>query len=353
MFLAPVYTPVNPAPTWPVTVVVGGQGSAVERSLVPAIPVITNWTFESMNVGSAAATFNTVPSALRVGGGSVNLWSIDTAANALMTYEDTMATLVPELNVPDEVPIDSVTGRNSQFTISWPAMSNATTFEVEIHADPACTQRIIGSGAAFIPPNPLSPAWVVAPNQLSAGKEYFVRARARNQTPNDAIRSNWSSVFRFAVQAGERVEVSYLGVQPIGPECGSTSAPVSPGFTWSPYGGATRYEFQLANDANFTDIIDEAKVSATGYKYEGTLTKGATYFWRARGIEPTTTDWSPVCSFTVKEEAPPPVVVEPTPPAPPPPEPIVSDVMIWAIVGIGVVLVIAVIVLIVRTRRAV
>jgi len=336
--------------------------SGAERSLVPDIPVIAAWLFQSMDVGSAGTRFNTAPSALRTAEteDAVHLYAIDTLGNALFGYNDTMAKAKPDLDVPDVVPIDSVTGRNTQFIIKWPQVSNATNFQVEIYSDPACSQLVTWAGApapapvAWAASDPLSPAWVVLANTpgLLAGQEYFVKARARNQMPGDAINSPWSSVYRFEVQAGERVEVSYLGVQPLGPACGATDAPVSPGFTWSPYGGATRYEFQLANDAGFTDIVAEAKVSATGYKYEGTLTEGATYFWRVRGIEPSVTDWSPVCSFTVAKAPPPPVVVEEAPPPPPAPEPVVTPAIIWAIIGIGAILVIAVIVLIVRTRRA-
>jgi len=324
------------------------------RSLVPDLPVIASWIWENMNVGSAALTFNAAPNALRVASpdSEIYLYAIDTLTGTLWAYNDTMAKNKPELTVPDVVPVDSVTGRNSQFTISWPGMSNATTYEVQIHNDPACSQLVVTSGAVYIPSNPLSPTLVIAPAALVAGQDYFVRARARDQVPGDTIRSNWSSVSRFSVEGGERVEVSYLGVQPLGPLPGATGVPLSPGFTWSPYASSTRYEFKLANDAALTDIVAEAKVSTTGYKYDGTLANNTTYFWAARGIEPTVTAWSPISSFTTEKKAvepmPPVVIEQPTPAAP-----VVSQTMIYVIIGIGCILVIAVIVLIVRTRRTV
>jgi hypothetical protein len=185
---------------------------------------------------------------------------------------------------------------------------------------------------------------------LIAGRDYFCRMRIRDQVPNDAIRTNWSSVHRFSVKGGERVQVEYLGVQPLGPAPGATGVPLTPGFTWSPYASSTRYEFQLAKDAGFTDVLASEKVAATGYKFDGKLDYDTTYFWRARGIEPTVTDWSPVSSFTT-EKAPPPPPPKPAPPPEPPP-PVVTPTIIWAIIGIGAILVIAVVVLIVRTRRA-
>jgi len=330
---------------------VGAAASGAERSLVPTLPVIANWIFESMDVGAVAANFNTTPNALRIAGNAtgVSLWAINTAANTVMAYDDTMAKTSPDLTVPSEVPIDPVSGRNAEFNITWKAMSNATTFQAEIYTDAKCTQRVLTTGAAYIPPNPLSPAWVVLANQLVAGTDYYVRARARNQTPGDAIRSGWSKVAKLTIAGGERVEVSYLGVQPLGPEPGATDVPLSPGFTWAPYAGSTKYEFQLATDAGFSDILAEAKVAATGYKYDGKLDYATTYFWRARGIEPTATDWSPVASFTTEKAPPPPPA--PPPPTPEPPPPVVTPAIIWTIIGIGAILVIAVIILIVRTRR--
>jgi hypothetical protein len=346
-----------------------GVNSGVERSLLPDIPIIATWQWEQMQIGSAGRAFFLLPFSLRGARSddTISLWVIDVVApGTLVCYDDTMALTRAEVTVPAEVPIDSVTGRNQQFTISWAQPSNAIGYDAEIYTDPACTALVIRIGPTAIrplplalappppwwtPPNPLNPAWVVPANTLVAGQEYFFRLRARDQIPRDMIRAPYSSVHRFEVQGGERVEVSYLGVQPLGPACGSISNPLSPGFSWSPYAKSTRYEFQLASDAGFTDILAEAKVSATGYMYDGKLSTNTTYFWRVRAIEPTTTDWSPVCSFTTEKEPPPP----PPPPVevvtPPPPEPVVTAPVIWAIIGIGAILVIAVIVLIVRTRR--
>ena len=304
----------------------------------------------------ATWTFNTVPSALRATGGSTTtLWSINTAANALLAYDDTMALAKPTLTVPDVVPFDPIDGRNTEFTVTWAPFSNAIRYQVDIYTDPACTQRVETTGTVapfYLPPNTGKPTWVVERNTLVAGRDYFIRIRARNQMPGDGIRSPWSSVYRFSVAGGERVEVSYLGPQPLGPAAGAINVPIDgPGFTWSPYAQATRYEFQLAKDSGFTDIVAETKTSATGYKYAGKLTNASTYFWRVRGIEPTTTDWSPVASFTTEKKPVPPVVVEPPAPPPPAPPPVVTPAIIWAIIAIGAILVIAVIVLIIRTRR--
>ena len=342
--------------------------SGADRSLVPELPVIASWVWDSMDAGTTPGApppvlFLNPSNALRADkrGASVDLWVIDIVGPNLYAYEDTMALAELDVSVPDEVEAslaETARGWNAQFSVSWGIISNATDYDVQIATDPGMANVVFAAPAAgvvtppwFIPANPLSPTIVVAEGTLVAGHDYFVRIRARDQTPNDAIRSNWSSVHRFTVQGGEVVEVPYLAPQPLAPTCGSTGNPRSPGFTWSPYAKSTRYEFQLAADPAFTSILAEGKVSTTGFAYEGTLDYEGTYFWRVRAIEPTTSGWSPVCAFTVekKEVAPPPPVeiVQP-----PPPEPVVTAPVIWAIIGIGAILVIAVIVLIVRTRRA-
>jgi hypothetical protein len=330
--------------------------AGVQRQLYPTIDA-SAMAWQTLNTG--AGTFNATPNALRVAGTDQTvLWAINTAATTILAYVDDMATLTVDVSVPDVVPIDSVSGRSQQFTISWNQISNANSYNTGIFSDPAGTQLVTWNGlaaawpAAVVPPNPISPTWVVPFGTLVAGQDYFVRSRAVNQTTADGNVSDWSSMKRFSVEGGEAVQVTYLGVQPLGPTPGATGVPLSPGFTWSPYASSTRYQFQLASDAGFSNIIAEAKTSATGYSYDGNLSNNTTYFWRARGIEPTVTDWSPSSTFSTEKVVVPPIVVEPPlPPPPAPPSPVTSTI-IWVIIGIGAILVIAVLILIARTRGA-
>jgi hypothetical protein len=158
------------------------------------------------------------------------------------------------------------------------------------------------------------------------------------------------------------------------PEIGAVVNNVSPAFSWSPIGGATSYKFELSTNAAFVSTVYDAEVLSAGAQLPSvmTLERGKQYFWRVKALAPSEGEWSTVANFVVAEEeapAPPPVVIEQTPapviniPAAPPaqqivipaPEPakVISPAYIWAIIIIGAVLVIAVIVLIVRTRRSV
>jgi len=166
-------------------------------------------------------------------------------------------------------------------------------------------------------------------------------------------------------------------------------------FTWDRLSKATIYDFQAALDSGFVEKIDTTTVtdsndSAFYNAVADTFMPGQTYYWRVRLASngPIYSPWSDVGTFTVGElpEALPPVVVEQPPgpvievppapsitlqppeivlPAPPPappeivipaapaPAPAIPAWALYVIIIIGAVLVIALIVLIMRTRRPV
>jgi len=168
--------------------------------------------------------------------------------------------------------------------------------------------------------------------------------------------------------------------------------------SWSRLSKSTIYDYQVSLDSGFVEkVLDTSTTSSTSSTPAvvinvggGTLMPGTTYFWRIRTniAGPVRSQWSPTRSFTIGDlpEAQPPVVIQqppapvievpPTPeiilqppdiilPAPPPappeivipaapePTPPVPTWAIYAIIIIGAVLVIALIVLIMRTRRPV
>jgi hypothetical protein len=172
-------------------------------------------------------------------------------------------------------------------------------------------------------------------------------------------------------------------------------------FNWTRLSNSTEYDVRIALDKDFTQVVrteNKATSDAIGTLIVGPFTEGpsgdtlelmdgATYYWKIRTSSdgPLFSQWSAVRSFTVDiaKEVLPPVTITPAPPAPiinlpapvinlpaptqitippaptiiipappAPPAPI-APAYIWAIVIIGAVLVIAVIILIVRTRRPV
>ena len=128
------------------------------------------------------------------------------------------------------------------------------------------------------------------------------------------------------------------------------------------------YRFELSTSSDFATTVYTTDTAGAGVGLPSniTLERGTTYFWRVKALTPVESDWSTVANFIVAEEAvePPPTtttIVLPTQEPPTittftvPPDVVekVNPAYIWAIIIIGAVLVIAVIVLIVRTRRSV
>jgi hypothetical protein len=175
-----------------------------------------------------------------------------------------------------------------------------------------------------------------------------------------------------------------------------SGAPFDTSFTWERPSKATVYDLNIALDSDFDEKIVNVRVPSTGTTTSSTpshvvdgpdLDPGTTYYWRVRAnfAGPVRSPWSETRMFTVAElpeavapvtvtQQPPPVISVPPqppisipapeitlPPQPPPtsivippapaPAPAVPAWALYAIIVIGAVLVIALIVLIMRTRR--
>ncbi|MDO8715466.1 MAG: right-handed parallel beta-helix repeat-containing protein [Dehalococcoidales bacterium] len=182
----------------------------------------------------------------------------------------------------------------------------------------------------------------------------------------------------------------------LGPDAGRDNIPTNTGFSWSAVTGAT-YDFQVSTSPTFATTVASV-TGLTGNVYGGVaLAANTTYFWRVRSMAGTLMSAWTVSTFTtaapvsattappappvvipapvvnvaapppatVTVQAPPPANVTVNPPAvtvqaPPPaqvtvnvPEstPAIPSMILWVIILIGAVLIIALIVLIVRTRR--
>jgi hypothetical protein len=158
--------------------------------------------------------------------------------------------------------------------------------------------------------------------------------------------------------------------------------PANVNLVWeSPSDEVAQFEWEIALDEDFDEGLDSDVVTngfdegdAVNVLFDGDdLVPGVTYYWRVMVTLPVESPWSETRSFTVSEaEAVAPVTVQPAPPAPeitvevpPAPEvtlpapvvqvpevaPAIPTSLLWAVVVIGAILVIALIVLIVRTRK--
>jgi len=172
------------------------------------------------------------------------------------------------------------------------------------------------------------------------------------------------------------------------PEAGATVPLVkNVPFTWASVTDATSYDLVISANADLSAPIVEETSAGTAYTHAGPLTDGKAYYWQVTAMREDTVkgvsdvgtfitqlpvaavvpevivEAAPPAQITVEVpditvEAPaitvesPAITVQPAPPAPVvPAAPLIPDYLLWVIIGIGAVLVIALIVLIVRTRR--
>jgi hypothetical protein len=347
-----------------------GAVSQLKRDSVPFAgePAPPMWSTSATGPGFAAT-----PSALRVSTTetSTKIWA--GSSTKLYSYDDVLSQTAPTLIGPADgtkVKINPIHGYAYDVSFSWNRIPYTDYYDLWIALDPGFMEKPLGT-SGFVPGLPTSsfnigPSGTTAQLNYMAGTKYYWKVRVSDT--GDMVHSKWSETRSFTVEAGTAVAPS-IG----SPENGATITTLNPAFSWSPVAGATKYEFQLAVSTNFAAALHTEQLAETGIRPTVKLDEGMTYFWRVRAIEPMAGDWSTIANFTVaepEEAAPPPVVVETTPapqiniPAAPPQQVIelpeapappaqIAPGYIWAVIIIGAVLVIAVIVLIVRTRRTV
>jgi len=146
----------------------------------------------------------------------------------------------------------------------------------------------------------------------------------------------------------------------VAPSPGATNMPIKPTFAWNSADRATGYEFMLAKDAAFKDIVIDRTganaLTATVYASEIELDYATTYFWRVRAVSTTSySEWG-VGTFTTEtfpHSLSPSALSPPAPPSPPPPpSPSETPVYVWVVIGIASALNMVVLVLILTTKRS-
>jgi hypothetical protein len=342
--------------------------SYLTRTLMPTFPGTHIGVFWSQ-YAEAGEVFNRGISDLRASSGApgdIMLYGIDTNFQLIYYFQDTLALNAPVLTGPTDKSLIQLTsallGSSQNVNFTWNRISLATSYFLLVALDSFFTQ----------------PVALTAPVQPIVSSAPVVSAIVPGVNFQPGLTYYWA-VVSFAPLSSAMSEVRSFTVQQVAASVPNISSPLNgaigvgtnPSFSWSPISGTTKYEFQLSDTTNFDIAMFSEQLSNTGIQPTGlTLKAGKTYFWRVRAYEPTQGDWSSIANFTVAVPAtttPPPVTVTTNPPAQitvttPPPVTVIlpttetktiSPAYIWAIIIIGAVLVIAVIVLIVRTRRSV
>jgi hypothetical protein len=296
-------------------------------------------SFERMN-GTATGTLAAVITGLWIDDDV--LWTIYDG-NELWTYADT-------LNVP--VSDVATTFTQTTSTLEWTAITGATMYEYEVNT----REDFLGADMHPTAPNNQTQLNVVSVSGLTAGTKYYIRIRGIAP-----VRTLWSDVLSFTTTLGQPTGSADW----VAPAPGSQDVSPNPVFTWGETAGATGYEFQLTEDPSFYDtpslLLENATTTINTY-VALPLAYSTTYYWRVRAIgTETESAWTNGVFTTMDEpeDAEPIVITEPgettieiveVPVETIVQQPIPSYIL-WTVVAIGALLIIALIVLIVRTRR--
>jgi len=283
-------------------------------------------------------------SSLSLTAGSNILWAIDTAAapEAIWTYEDTLAAPVILTSPGNKSSVDS----EDEVAFTWEDLNVDTvefyTLELNEYDDFSGPDL----GATLIDDN----EWSTGSGALDAGTTYYWRV-----TVTDPVSSRTSAEWSFITKVSQ--VTAPVEVRPLP---GAQDVILLPTFAWRPVTGAATYEILVATDAGFTSVVTSATTLINAWEIDVELDYSTVYYWRVRGISASGApagDWV-ISVFTTMEKptvTPPVEITQITQPAP-----IVeitkteiTPAWIWAIIAIGAVLCVAVVILIVRTRRAV
>jgi hypothetical protein len=282
--------------------------------------------------------FTVNPDDLWLTWGSNVLWALENgesldqmSPDEIWIWDDPLAQPVIQVAPADGALLATTTTA----TLEWEALDGAEYYEYMIYSYcETCPDNKVVFGTFT---SLLSQTCVVVEG-LTPGMTYYWKVRAACDSPKI---SKWSDLRSFDTALGA---VPYL----CSPWCGQDDVTISTAFSWDAVFGATSYDIEIATDEAFSNVVSSGTTTVNAWTPAAPLDYSTVYYWRVRAVKDGVLSAWAVCIFTTAAEpveppeAEPPVVVEQTE---------ITPVWIWVIIGIGGALTIAVVILIVTTRR--
>ncbi|MDI6815104.1 MAG: hypothetical protein QMC90_03380 [Dehalococcoidales bacterium] len=251
------------------------------------------------------------------------LWSIDNTNTRLMTYTDSLTQPITLTSPSNKAPgIGTIINYTiSNVTLDWEVLSGATSYKWQLDYEanfstvPAGFEGDTKATSARLP-------------SLEPATTYYWRVRA-----TEPVLSPWSATWSFTTALGSSGTAPEL----YSPKAGASKVELKPVFQWSAIAGADSYELLVSTDASFANPIiikiDAYALPSTAWQCDINLDYDTTYYWKVRGISPTTRSaWSAVGAFTTGPlPSPPP---ELSPPPAPPAQPTTPDWIIYLVGGL-------------------
>jgi hypothetical protein len=274
-----------------------------------------------------------------VPGSSNTLFTINWSDAEIWAYTDEVT--APVLSSPAN---NTSSLRVDEVTLKWQSVTNATRYCIMFSRDVDFATYWYG----------FSTSETFRAEGLRDGTAYYWRVAVFTGKP---CLSDFSTTWKFTTQLSEAQWNPFVGGIPEAPYNGATDVPLTPSFAWNAADWATGYEFELADNPGFSPTIKSFRgagaLDTTVFLLDEALANSTTYYWRVRAVNATSqSEWANgVFTTMAAAPAPPaPPPPAPTPPAPIVPPPAIPTYLLWTIIGVGALLVIAVIILIVKTR---
>jgi hypothetical protein len=274
------------------------------------------------------------------------VWSIDTTEQRIYRFRDTLCKRGPDLELPEygavippgPCPCDSP----SNLILDWEDLSDVTEYQIAVYLDGDSTIRVWSRHSSN---NDIIATSGDTPLPLSSCTAYYWKVRAEQP-----VKSPWSEMSSFGVAP---VKISGLCPAP-----GATGVSLRPVFTWDSAGQDISFEFVLARDSQFSDVLvsitgTDALIS-TSWSWDRELDYSTIYFWKVRPVSPSSQgEWiTGVFTTEAAPETPEPgVQTLVTPQVAPSPISSIPSYLLCLMVGIGIAIVVSLLVLIARTGR--
>jgi hypothetical protein len=308
--------------------------------------------------------------------GSNIAWTV-VEGDTIWAFEDFNSGMVQGVNVTEVN--KSAANASKDLKIDWTALACTTCYTIWIDGEPYTNVTVASTTAA-------GAALTKTLKGFDYATEYEVQVQACVDGP---LQSRLSAVDDVTTECYCLAPAAMVPVQ------GMQDASTAPSFVWGPNADGcapTGYDFQLSTDPAFATTIVSISTTNTGYTYTaGDLAYDTNHYWRVRSSCGTLKSaWTTIQNFHTMLEPQPPVDITITQPPDvnltvppvvtvPPAQTITVSVppavtltqtvtsvptptitlpdqptpaYIWVIVAVGAILTIAVIVLIIRTRRA-
>jgi photosystem II stability/assembly factor-like uncharacterized protein len=298
-----------------------GASFAADVAFTTAYPVGTLWGDDELN----------------------EIFAIDSAGQRVFVFRDTLCKRGPYLDSPaDGAQLDENScncNLDGVVTFDWEDLDAVDLYELSFYHEASLSTWLWSTYSDY-------DGFVSSPSgdttNFLSGTTYGWRVRTTSP-----VLSPWSDMRRLYPQL--------LGVTELQPATGATGIATSPIFTWNGPVAAAAYEFTLATDPDFKNVIasfsGSSALQTTAWACDRELSPGTNYFWRVRSVSGETYSPWVGSAFTTASTAVSPAAAGVAPIEFPAQQPAVNGYLIWVVFGLVALLMVGLIVLILRTAR--